>query len=267
MQTVLLYANPDRGLEARLQAALDVIRCFGGHLTCLQVTPFDAFIMADPFGGVYALPSVMKHVAEADEEHRAKLEERLGREGVSWNWLRYDGSPAQLLVDRSRLADFIVLSLSQAPNNGPLSIVGDVAIHARAPVLAVPDDSRGFDAGGTAVVAWNGAQEAAHAIRLALPMLTAAAKVEIVTVCEERSEFPAVEACEYLARHGIRPQLHERPREGRPVAELLVETARDLAGDYLVMGAYGHGRIREAVLGGVTRELLRGSPLPLLLGH
>ncbi len=52
MKSVLLYANPDAGLEARLQAALDVTRLFEGHLTCLQVTPYDSFIMGDPFGGI-----------------------------------------------------------------------------------------------------------------------------------------------------------------------------------------------------------------------
>jgi nucleotide-binding universal stress UspA family protein len=223
--------------------------------------------MADPFGGVYALPSVIEHVAKADEAHRGKLEERLGREGISWNWLRYDGMPAQLIVDRSRLADLIVLSLSDNRDDEPLSIVADVAIHARAPVLAVPAEASGFDAGGTAVVAWNGALEAAHALRLALPMLAQADKVQIVTVAEDRTEFPSTDACEYLARHGIGSQLHEWPLEGRDVAEAVAGAAQALGGAYLVMGAYGHSRMREAVLGGVTRKLLRTSALPLLLGH
>ncbi|MFN3389427.1 MAG: universal stress protein, partial [Allosphingosinicella sp.] len=70
MKSVLLYANPDAGFEARLQAALDAVRLFGGHLTCLQVTPFDGYIMADPFGGVYALPSMIEEVRRTEEEHR-----------------------------------------------------------------------------------------------------------------------------------------------------------------------------------------------------
>lgn len=267
MKSVPLYANPDQGLEGRLEAALDVVGLFGGHLTCLQVTPFDAFIMADPFGGVYALPSVVEHVAKADAEHRRSLEDRLGREGVSWDWLRYDGAPAQLLVDRSRLCDLIVLSLTDSRDDGPMSIVADVAIHARAPVLAVPKESRGLEAGGTALVAWNGALEAAHALRLSLPMLARASKVEIVTVTEDRAEFPATDACEYLARHGIGSQLHEWPGEGSRVSDAIADAARVLGAAYVVMGAYGHSRLREAVLGGVTRELLRDSPVPLLLGH
>src|SRR5688500_16718133 len=103
MKSVLLYANPDAGLEARLQAALDLTRMFEGHLTCLQVTPYDSFIMGDPFGGIYALPTVIEQVQSAAGQHRARIEQRLSGEGVGWDWQRYDGAPGQLLVDRARL--------------------------------------------------------------------------------------------------------------------------------------------------------------------
>ncbi len=270
MKTVLLHANQDTGLEGRLQAALDAVRLFDGHLTCLQVTPFDGYIMADPFGGAYALPSVVNEVRRAEDEHRGQLEGRLGREGVSWDWRRFDGGPAQFIVARSRLSDLIVLTLPPAPGqdeDGPTGIVGDVALHARSPILAVPQEGRGCDLSGPAVVAWNGSLESAHAIRLALPILAGCSAVHIVTVTDDRSEFPATEACEYLARHGLRPQLHEWPREGRSVAEALLDAASVLGGSYILMGAYGHTRLREAVLGGVTRAMLRHSKVPLLLAH
>ena len=67
MRSVLLYADRDAGLEARLQAALDIVRTFEGHLTCLQVTPYDSFIMGDPFGGIYALPTVVDQVQKTAE--------------------------------------------------------------------------------------------------------------------------------------------------------------------------------------------------------
>lgn len=269
MKTILLYANDDSGLESRLQAALDVARAFDAHITCAQVTPFDSFIMGDPFGGVYALPIVLEAVRKAETEHRTRLEDRLGAEGVSWDWLRYDGSPAQVVVDRSRLSDMIVLSLPETGSSydGPLSMVGDVALHARAPVLAVPQRSRGFDCLGTALVAWNGALEAAHALRLTLPMLRKAAAVKIVTVTDDRTEFPATDASQYLARHGIRSELHEWPNAGRSTAEALLDAARALGGVYAVMGAYGRSRLRESILGGTTREMLHNGGLPLLLAH
>jgi len=277
MKCVLLYANPDAALDSRMQAALDVVRLHGGHLTCLQVTPYDAFIMGDPFGGVYALPTVIEQVQKTAGEHRTRTEERLGGEGVAWDWQRFDGAPAQLIVDRARLSDLIVLSLpgGEGGAEAPRAIAADVLVHARAPVLAVPQGSRGpstalgtgFDGAAAALVAWDGSLEASHALRLTLPMLEHAAATNVVTVTDGHTEFPATDACAYLARHGIEAELHEWPRQGRSTAAALLDAAASLGAGYVVMGAYGHTRLREAVLGGATRDMLHQSQLPLLMAH
>jgi nucleotide-binding universal stress UspA family protein len=245
-----------------------VARTFEAHISCLQATPFDSFIMGDPFGGVYAVPAVIDAVRKVEDEHRARLEARLRGEGVSWDWARFDGSPAQLAADRSRLSDLIVLSLPAGGNyDGPLSMVGDVVLHAHAPVLAVPQSSRGLEYLGNAVVAWNGTREACHALRLAVPLLSKAAQVRIVTVTEDETEFPATGASEYLARHGIESVLHEWPRDGRTMSDALLDAAHSLGGAYLVMGAYGHSRLQESLLGGTTRDMIRCGTIPLLLAH
>lgn len=269
MKSLLLYANFDPGLEARLQAALDLVRTFDGHLACIQVTPYDSFIMGDPFGGVYALPTVIEQVQRVADEQRGQVEARLRGEGVSWEWLRFDGAPAQVIVDRARLADLIVLSLpgSDATAAGPQAIAADVMVHARTPVLAVPAGGRGVSAAGRAMVAWDGSLEASHALRLTMPMLKRAEAVEVVTVTEGETEFPATDACRYLARHGIEAQLTEWPRQDRSTAAALIDAAGALSAAYVVMGAYGHTRLREAVLGGATRDMLHHSPVPLLMAH
>lgn len=270
MKSILLHANQDAGLESRLQAALDLTRLLDGHLTCLHTTPFDAFITGDPFGGVYALPVVVDQLKRLEEEQRARLDADLANEGVAWDWLQIDGPSLQALLDRSRLADLVVLSLAAAGDDEDepaLSLAAGVAIHGRAPVLAVPRATRGLDALGSAIIAWNGSPEAAHALRFALPMLRLASEVHVVTVTDDCTQFPAVEGCRYLALHGIESELREWRRDGRPVAEALIDAAAALGARYVVMGAYGHSRLREAVLGGVTRQMMRQSPVPLLLGH
>ena len=267
MKSVLLYANVDPGLEARLQAALDVTRLFDGHLTCVQVTPQDAFIIGDPFGGVFALPTVVAQVQRVAEEQRERVQARLADEDVGWSWRRFDGAPAQVIVDRARLADLIVLSLPGEEGGGAQALVADVLVHARAPVLAVPSEERSFDGGGIALVAWDGSVEASHALRLTMPVLQRAAAVHVLTITEGESEFPATDACRYLALHDIEAELHEWPRQDRSTAEALIDAAGSVSADYLVMGAYGHTRLREAVLGGATRDMLHASPVPLLLAH
>ena len=270
MKSVLLHANQDAGLESRLQAALDLVRLFDGHLTCLHTTPYEAFITGDPFGGVYALPVVVDQLKRLEDEQRARIDGKLANEGVAWDWLQIDGPSLQAILDRSRLADLVVLSLAARGDDDDepaLSLAAGIAIHGRAPVLAVPQATMGLDAQGPAMVAWNGSAEAAHALRFALPMLRRASEVHVVTVTEECIQFPAVDGCRYLALHGVRSELREWPRSGRPVAEAMLKAAASLDARYIVMGAYGHSRLREAVLGGVTRQMMRESHVPLLLGH
>lgn len=267
MKSILLNANEDSGCQGRLEAAVKIAAAFGSHITCLQVTPYDAYVLGDPLGGVYALPTVIEEVREAEQKQRSRVEGRLEREGAAFNWLHFDGQPAQVFIDRSRLADLIILSSQVKSSDGTLSLTGDVCLHARAPVLAMPQNGDGFDPLGTVLVAWNGSMESSHALRLSLPMLEKAAAVHIVTVCDDDTDFPATDGCEYLARHGVRSELHQWPREGRRVADAILDAAAVLKASYVVAGAYGHSRFREAVLGGVTRGLLDSSPVPLLLAH
>lgn len=88
-----------------------------------------------------------------------------------------------------------------------------------------------------------------------------------MTVEEEPSAYPATDACQYLARRGIEPELHEWVQGDRPGSAALIDAAAMLKAGYIAMGAYGHWRLREIVLGGTTREMLRSSPLPLILAH
>ncbi|MGA9580849.1 MAG: universal stress protein [Allosphingosinicella sp.] len=269
MKSILLHANEDSGLESRLQAALDLVRLLDGRLTCLHTTPYEAFITGDPFGGVYALPVVVDQLKRLEAEQRARLDEKLSTEGVAWDWLQIDGPSVQAILDRSRLADLLVLSLAAKGDDEPaLSLAASVAVHCRAPVIAVPQTIKALDARGPAMVAWNGSPEVAHALRFALPMLRRASEVHVVTVAEEDChQFPPTDGCRYLALHGVKAELHEASRDDRPIAELLLVAAARLDARYIVMGAYGHSRLREAVLGGVTRQMMKESRVPLLLGH
>lgn len=270
MKTVLLHIHQDKGQEARFQAAVDVVRAIEGHLTCLQATPFESYVVGDPFGGIYALPQMIAQLREEEEAERAKFEERLAVEGVSWDWLAYDGSAARMLTNHSRLSDLVVVSQTaegKDDRNQPPPIAADIALHARCATLVMPSQAEKLDCGGKAVVAWNGSFEASQALRLAIPLLRLASSVEIVTVSGDESLFPSIDASTYLSRHGIGSNLVEWPLGGRSVAESLSLAAAEMDAAYLVLGAYGHSRIRERILGGVTRDMLDNARVPLLLAH
>jgi nucleotide-binding universal stress UspA family protein len=221
------------------------------------------------FGGVYVLTDVLGAVRLSEEKLRVETEARLARENVPWSYLHCDGDPATTIVARSRLADVVVLSraLGEPRLGEPMPLAGDVALHARTPVLAVPPGASGFTATDTAFVAWNGSAESAYALKSAMPLLRQASRIHIVTVANGGSTaFPTTDACEYLSRHGLKAELHEVRRDG-PVTDALLEAREAIGGDYMVMGAYGHSRAREYILGGVTRRMLQQCPVPLLLAH
>ncbi len=269
MKTILLHIREDVGMESRFQVALDVVRRFDGHFTIVQAPTVDTYKKGYPHGGPNPITEVVETVRETEETSRSRIEKDLSNEGVSWNWLHFDGSPAQMLVEQGRLCDLIVVSQPVRERGGdqPLPIAADVALHARAPVLVVPQQSRSLDCTGSAAVAWNGSPESAQALRLARPMLRAASSVHIVTVGEEGKDMPSSSACRYLARHGIESEQHEIAPGERDVSEALSAAAGQLGAGYLVMGAYGHSRLRELILGGVTNHLLYGSGIPLVIAH
>lgn len=272
MKSVLLHIHRDEGQESRLQVALDIVRAFEGHMTCLQATPFDTYLIGDPFGSVYALPEIAAEIRRDEEAERTAIEDRLKAENVSWDWLSYNGSAAAMLVDHSWLSELVVISPTPARDgNGaplPVPIAADVALHARTPVLVVPVGAKGLDCGGPALIAWNGSREASQAVRGALPLLRMASDVEILAVdAGAEVDIPAEEAARFLSRHGVTAKISEASPGDQPVADLIREAAADRGVSYIVMGAYGHSRLRERMLGGVTRDMLEESAVPLLMAH
>ncbi len=271
MKSVLLHVHDDAGQKARLDAAVALVRAFAGRLQCVQVTPLSSYVVTEPFGGMYMAGQIYEELEREAREQKAKIDGQLEESGVPHDWIGFDGGVGQSIVSWSRLSDMIVLSKADhriKDGNHPMPIVADVATGARAPVLVISESFAGpFTANGPAMVAWNGAQEGAHAIRAALPLLKIASSVTLVSVGKESEEFPMARAVDYLALHGVASTALDLPRGDRSVAEVLMQTAKARSAAYLVMGAYGHSRFREAVLGGVTRAMLEHSDVPLLMAH
>lgn len=267
MRSILLHIHSDPGQDSRLEAAAHLARLFEGQLTCIQPIAYPTYVAADPMAYAGA-PALFEAIEANARELRQPIEARLAREAAPWEWMEVPGDAATAMVSESRLADLIVLS--QTEHDAPpeiLPIVGDVAFHARAPVLAVPRGGAAFDAGCPALVAWNGSHEAANALRASAPLLAHAEAVHLITVGDQPESHAAAHAVRYLARHGIAVLAHERPHRDRSIAETLFDAARELEAGYLVLGAYGHSRFRERLIGGVTRWMLDHSTIPLFLAH
>ncbi len=260
MRSILVNADRRPGMDARLETALSLARATNGHVTVLVDTPVARYISMDPMGGSYVASDALKQAMADDDANAATIEARLQKEDVPFDIIRSEAEPVEALAKAARLADVVVLSRSGG-------LAGELALLSRTPVLVLPDNQALTAPVGKAFIAWDGGDEAAHALRSSAPLLASCGSVEVVTVTEKPGGFPPVDALSYLSRHGVKAELHELPRRGSTEETLAVAVARSGA-DLLIMGAYGHSRVREYLFGGVTRYFLEESDGPaLLLAH
>lgn len=173
-----------------------------------------------------------------------------------------------ILVEYARLRDLTILPMPAASDQW---FAEAIIFGSGKPTLILPESAkvRPFRL-GTVSVAWDFSRAAARAISDALPLLELAKQVRIVTVVNEKAldtRRSGAEAAKNLARHGIDVVLDTVDAKGRPIGEVLESCTSSQGADLLVMGAYGHSRLREFVLGGATRSLLSKPPLPILFSH
>lgn len=268
MKNILLLIHDDDGQEARLQVALDLCRAIDGHVTCLDVAWTPPPISSGFHDNAVAVADVLTQEIAREADNRAALERRLHREGVSWDWIDTAGDFAPCLEQAAGLADVIVVNRNfDAPKVfGMHKLATDLVLRSGKPVLAVPAGCTGlkFDA---ALIAWDGSTCAAAALRAAVPLLRHSARVDILTIEDGSVAVAAEEAAKYLSRHDIHAEIRRESAVDLNAGEMLMLEAQSGAHDYLVMGGFGHLRFVEALFGGVTRRLLKLSPIPLFLAH
>jgi nucleotide-binding universal stress UspA family protein len=266
MKSILLHVGEDSGYETRLSAALDLARAFEGHITCLHVTPLEVYVATDPYFASVIPEEFYTDLAERRAKLQRRIEERLRREDVSWDWVHLNAPVSESLIRYSILSDVVVVTLGGGANEPTPSLPATVATGSRAPVLALPEQFTSIDLDAPVLIAWNGSPEAAAAARAALPLLKRS-QVLLLEVEEEQQGYPRDLVARYLSRHGVHVEIVQRPPiEGR-VGLAIVEAAVEAGAGLIVMGAYGHSRLREFLLGGVTRALIHNSSVPLLLAH
>lgn len=265
MKNVLLLVHDDEGQEARLQAALDLTRALNGHLQCIDVTPFPV-IAGDLYAG-FGETALMLDERDSEARNKMRISDRLAREDVSWNWVDTTGEIASCLLKEASLADIVVLNrqLDSYPLPDMRAIAGQVLMHARVPVLAVPQDVKGLSL-KRALLAWDGHPSCIATMRACTPLLAVADEVEVLTIKDGSVQAEPSDAARYLSRHNVNASVRILDDRLNPVDAIIEEEAKQWKADYVIMGAYGRGRIMET-FGGVTRRLLTRGKIPFILGH
>ncbi len=180
---------------------------------------------------------------------------------------------SRLVADRARFADLVVLPRPYGEDCGleHEAVIEAALFEGHAPVLVVPEGTSTEAIGHRVVVAWNESPEALAAIRRAMPILTHAEMVDIAIIDPpqhgpDRSD-PGGRLSQMIARHGGKAEVSVLAKTMPRVSDVLRRHASDRSADMIVMGAYGHSRFREAILGGATRNMLEGCEIPVLLAH
>jgi nucleotide-binding universal stress UspA family protein len=171
----------------------------------------------------------------------------------------------------ARHFDLAIVGQAQPEMSTMEQIIGETTLfESGRPIIMVPYIQKAPFKSGNVMICWDGSRTAARAVADAIPILGESSRIEIVSVTSERGkedEIEGVDIGQHLARHGLKVDVHRISRGNIDVADALLSHAADSAADLLVMGGYGHSRLREFVLGGVTRSIFQSMTLPVLLSH
>jgi nucleotide-binding universal stress UspA family protein len=212
------------------------------------------------------LVAICPEEATAVGERVAKM---LRQENLDGEWELAIGLSAPYVRRRAQAVDLVILGQRTPDHATGLVAPEDVVLACGRPVLVVPYAGHRDRIGEVAVVAWNGSREAARAVQDALPLLAASASVTVLLVNpEEEAEIDAADQLvAHLARHGLNASKRVLRQDVVAVSDTILAQIAALGADLLVMGAYGHSRLREMILGGVTRDVLRHMSVPVLMAH
>ncbi len=180
------------------------------------------------------------------------------------------GQAGVTLGIEGRYADALVIGWPKAAAAQERDMFVGALFNSGSPVIVVPEGWSGDSAPRRILVAWSPEKEAARAVRDALPLLRRAEEVRLVAVSSgdpTGEEEPGSDMARHLARHDVKVHVKQALAGGKPIAEVLTDEARFLGADLIVMGGYGHSRLREWIMGGVTRDILLKLPAPILFSH
>ena len=269
---ILVHLRSHEGESLAAAAALALARRVGAYVYGLYVAPMGSVAFSTP-------ETVVFQVHEADQlydEARSQggwWKTLLDQQGIAGEWLVAQGEPVEAICHAARWCDLVVAKRPVLNPDAPIGwgTVSRTVFGAGVPVVVVPETAKVGELGGRILIAWNHSREATRAIRGALPFLRQAQQVVVLDGAEQQAlvgarHLPQLDLRAFFARQGINAEFREFNVRSDYGAGIL-DAAHSMTADLIVMGAWGHSRIAELVLGGATRHLFQYSDLPLFVAH
>ena len=273
-KTILVHIDTGTRCSVRVDAAIRLARQHEAHLVALHVlAPFEppGYVMAE-MGPT--LIDTQKHAAAAEMVRTEReFNEQASAAGLrNVEWRNAIDDPVDAMTLHARYADLVVIGQTDIAqhSNMPSDFPQRLVLAAGRPVLILPSVGEFPTIGKRILVAWNASLEATRAVTDAIPMLRLADNVSVMAVnptAGEHGKVPGADIALYLARHGVRVDVKTDRGAEIDVGNELLSRAADLDADLIVMGGYGHSRMREWVLGGATRTVLESMTAPVLMSH
>jgi nucleotide-binding universal stress UspA family protein len=273
-KTIIVHLDAGRRNRERLDLAFNLAERFDAHLVGffgLEALTMPTVPEAAPTLYDEMLKSRRRLAAKVEDDFRGKMHKEQYTGKSEWRVTLDDGFAG--LEFHAKYADLVIAGQPDPGGDGvPAWFAHRLVMSIGRPVLYVPFAGRFEDCGKRVLVPWNASREAARAVKDALPLLRGAEEAEVVTFDPEKvflddDALPDPDMGAYLARHGAKVTLANQPTSIDDVGALILSRAADHAADLIVMGAYGHSRLREMVLGGATREIFKSMTVPTLMSH
>lgn len=269
-KTILVHLDENPRRAERLQLAFTLAARFDAHvvgLLALGAARIPSYALAEAGEVIREIEERRRGEAARAAEAEFRSAERRGNGKSEWRVSTADVSAAVRLS--ARYADLVILGQPEPGQAMARAFVEEVILSAGRPVLLVPYAGRFPDAGKRVLAAWNASSEAARAVTDALPILSSAQSVDVVAFDSDgdHGEVPGADISLFLARHGVEATAARQSAPGVDVGSQILSRAADANADLIVMGAYGHSRLRELALGGATRSVLDAMTVPVLMSH
>jgi len=272
---IIVNLSVSKGSETVGDYAISVASMLEAHITGIAMS----FVLSIPGASMGYLPIAEIEPQQREYETAAetacdRFSAATARAGVSAapRLLRTSfASAASLFGHMARRFDLAIVGQTKSDGNAVEAVIPESTLfESGRPMIIVPYIQKAPIKLDRIMVCWDGSRPAARAIADAMPFLERAKNVEVVIVTNERGkrdEIDGADMGQHLARHGLEVEVTRITHGDLDVADALLSHSMDAGADFMVMGGYGHSRLREFVLGGVTRDILRTMTLPTLMSH
>ena len=274
-KNILVHIDHSTACKHRVGSAIDLVHHYDASLSALFVVP-DYFVPSYVEAQISTdiITQISDQAMESAKETQGKIRTQIEAAGESVDCYIEEGNLIGILSDYSRYNDLLILGQSQTddPDNLSEGLADHLVIEGGAPCLVIPYIGTRQTLGKRVLLAWNGSRESARAMRDALPLLQRADEVSVLLI-KPKSHDEAHTAIEekvildYLSNHGVEAKINLCIDKHLDPGNTILAQVSNNDIDLIVMGAYGHSRLREIILGGATRHLLTEMTVPLFISH